>query len=223
MDETMSFNDHLVHVNNKVSSAIGQVNFYRKYLTEQLFIVLLNCFILSYIDYGIHVWGCVCVTKLEKLQKRVTNFIKVYYYPTLSKLYSKQFWSNDQRKRQLQDDNNLIKMNKKIYAVDLLEKCNILSVPERYNYYLLLNLYKTIKCLPSIPSLKELFVYKTRNDEIMPSRRLELPKFVSKIFKKSVQYHSIELWNDLPINIREARSVHLFKNLLCQWCLSLRK
>ncbi len=114
-------------------------------------------------------------------------------------------------------------MNKKIYAVDLLEKCNILSVPERYNYYLLLNLYKTIKCLPSIPSLKELFVYKTRNDEIMPSRRLELPKFVSKIFKKSVQYHSIELWNDLPINIREARSVHLFKNLLCQWCLSLRK
>lgn len=53
IDHYLGFNQHYEATRTKISSAIGCLNRIRKYLSEQAFIVLLNSFVLSIIDYGL--------------------------------------------------------------------------------------------------------------------------------------------------------------------------
>jgi hypothetical protein len=218
---------HFNHVVSKLSSAIGCLNVCKKYFTEHVFIMMLNSFIYSIIDYGLTIWGCVCTSKLSYLQNKITNFIKIFFYPKLSKLFSRQLW----RKDNVNDvtvkntKNNLRSLNNKIEINDLLEKCNVLSVTERYMYYLLCNVFKTLKCNNNIQSLKEMFVFQERNDIVSLRQRLHVPSIYTKlacISKNSVQYQSIHLWNQLPQKNKEVGSLQLFKDSICEWIMSKR-
>ena len=40
---------------------------------------------------------------------------------------------------------------------------------------------------------------------------LRLPKFKTNLFKNSLQYSGVIIWNELPINIRKSQSLAIFK------------
>jgi hypothetical protein len=107
---------------------------------------------------------------------------------------------------------------------ELYEKCNILTVSERYKYYVLLSLYKTVKCECSILSLKELFCFQSRNGQNSLGKRLVVSACTTKIAQNSFQYQATKLWNNLPSNIRLVEEVNVtnFKKMLNAWFLKSR-
>ena len=227
MDECMTFNDHFDHVSSKLTASIGCLNTIKNYVTEQVFIILINCFVYSVVDYGLPIWGSVVVkNKLEILQRKIDNLIKTYYYPVLSKLYTKQYWSKKVKKMNNDNanTNKLLKMSRSIDRNVLLEKCNLLSITERYNYYCIVTVFQIIKFESVVPKLNLMYnVIKIRGEEEMSSLRLEVKRCPSTIMQHSVQYQSVLLWNSLPRTLRcKDIGETSFKSHLNQWCIASR-
>jgi hypothetical protein len=225
LNETMNFNTHLSHVIAKLSSAIGRINLIKKFLNDQIFIILLNCFVMSIVDYILPVWGHSVSSKLIVLQRKIDSLIKTYFYPSLGKLYTKKYWSlvNNKLNTNTNDHKNIVKLSKSIDINVLLEKCNILTINERLNYYSIITVYKTLKYKSVVPKMNDIFnLEKSRGT----NQLLPVPSFVGSISKNSVHYQSVDLWNHLPRNIRDCDlNVMLptvfVKNLL-DWCMAPR-
>ncbi len=66
----------------------------------------------------------------------------------------------------------------------------------------------------------------TSDVQLMPSRHtdnstLYLPTGRNlQIFKDSFQYSSAEMWNNIPVEIREAQSLQSFNSAYIQWFLA---
>lgn len=225
LDESMNFIPQFAHLRNKLSSAIGCLNLVRKYITEQVFVILLNCFILSIVDYGLPIWGHSCPSKLIKIQNQINAFIKCYFYPSLSKLHNKKYWANINNKfhSDVTDHKNSIKLSKNIDMNVLLEKCNILSMPERLKYFSIMTVYKTLKYESCVPYFNEMFNLKNCRDT---NQLLHVPKFQSNVAQNSVHFWSVKLWNSLPRNLRDIKIEEslpsVFIHDLMTWCMSSR-
>lgn len=219
LDECMTFQDHYNHITSKIASAIGCLNNIKKFLNETVFTILLNSFVLTIIDYGLPIWGHISKDKIEKLQGKIDVLIKTFFYPQLSKLYTRQFWSKNNSKC-----SNLIKLNNKIERNSMLEKCNVLSIQERYQFYLALFTYKHVKLQLGVNSVNQLFQYQTRNGEIVISKRLNVPFYESNVGQNSITFRAASLWNKLPSEIRETerKSILSVKKLLNEWCMASR-
>lgn len=220
LDEKLNYDTHYDHVINKISSALGCINTIRKYITEQMFVIIINAFVLSIIDYGLQIWGCISTTKLNALQNKINNAIKVFFYPNLSKLHSKQLWSsNDPQSNKTKA--NLRKLNRNIDMNNLLEKCNMLSIEERYHYYMLLEVSKIMKNDFKINSLKVMFSMQDGNNSL--GQRLKT-YLCSSTSQKSFRYRATKAWNELPVKIRNFNiSTTKFKFELTKHLLNLRK
>jgi hypothetical protein len=222
----MNFNSHLSHVITKLSSAIGRINLIKKFLNDQIFIILLNCFVLSIVDYILPVWGHACSSKLNSIQCKINSLIKSYFYPSLGKLYTKKYWSNISNKFNNDTHNHkkLVKLSHDIDMNVLFEKCNVLSIHERLNYYTILTVYKTIKFKSLIPFMNDMF---NLNNCRSTNQMLPYPKrIVPSISQNSVHYQSVKLWNALPRALRDcdlnAMLPNEFIKKLIEWCMSPR-
>ena len=67
-------------------------------------------------------------------------------------------------------------------------------------------------------------MYQRRNDEIMPSKRLVVERYPSKISQNSIQCRLTKSWNNLPDTIRQPPILGLtkVKNMINEWCLTKR-
>jgi hypothetical protein len=225
LNECLNFNSHFIYVKNKLSSAIGRLNLIRKFINDQIFVILLNCFILSIVDYALPVWGHSVSSNLILLQRKIESLIKTYFYPSLGKLYTKKYWSlvNNKLNTNTNDHKNIVKLSKTIDINVLLEKCNVLTVNERLNYYSIITVYKTLKYKSVVPKMNELFnLEKCRGT----NQLLPVPSFTSIISKNSVHYRSVDLWNHLPRNLRDCDLNVMLPNVflknLLDWCMTPR-
>jgi hypothetical protein len=225
LNECLNFNSHLAYVKNKLSSAIGRMNLIRKFVNDKIFVILLNCFILSIVDYALPVWGHSVSSNLITLQRKINSLIKTYFYPSLGKLYTKKYWSlvNNKLNSNTNDHKNIVKLSKDIDINVLLKKCNVLTISERLKYYSIITVYKTLKYKSVVPRMNENFnLEKSRGT----NQLLPVPSFIGSISKNSVHYQSVDLWNHLPRNIRDCdlnvtlQNVFI-KNLL-DWCMAPR-
>jgi hypothetical protein len=222
LQEYMNFDQHFDHVSSKVSAALGALNIISRLLSLQVFNQLLNSFVLSHIDYGVEVYGCILGTKLQLLQNKIDNTIKSFFYPRLSKLYTKQFWCSkfvDNKSR-----TKLLNFSRNINMNDLYEKCNILTVLERRDYYTLMSTFKFFHLKQLFPNIINHFVFSNREET---SQYLLIPTHNYVLFKNSFIFRSTKLWNSLPRNIRPDFNNLLSKNqfslLISQTFISERK
>ena len=58
--------------------------------------------------------------------------------------------------------------------------------------------------------------YNLRNSDM----KLNLPFPKTEYLKKSISFNGVKLWNDLPIEVRNAESLGIFNSLLCATSLS---
>ena len=58
--------------------------------------------------------------------------------------------------------------------------------------------------------------YNLRNSDM----KLNLPFPKTEYLKKSISFNGVKLWNDLPIEVRNAESIGIFNSLLCATSLS---
>jgi hypothetical protein len=219
LDENMTFSDHYDYINNKISTAIGALHHILRLLSLQVFIQLLNSFVLSHLDYGVEVWGCIQVSKISSFQKKLDSILKSFFYPRLSKLYTKKFWCSkfiDSKSRL-----KLLRFSRSIIMTDLYEKCTLLTISERINYFTLMTTFKFFRLKEIFSNIITHFNFSTRNDETSLNLLTLARKY--ELFKNSFVYRSTELWNSLP---RTFRSILYSKNqfalLINKHFLSLR-
>ena len=102
---------------------------------------------------------------------------------------------------------------------DLLIKANILTVKERYDYYVLVFVFYALKFKSPVTSIQSFFEFSQH------SRRQLLTKkrHNSKIFEKCVSLQGEKLWNALPISLRDINFTPvMFKFKLIQLLTSSR-
>ena len=95
----------------------------------------------------------------------------------------------------------------------LFEKLGWLSVFDLVTLHKCILLYKIFN--NQSPSyLQDLFICQTSNAYTLRSESnfdLRLPKHRTNLFKNSLQYSGVHIWNSLPLNIRCAPSLPVFK------------
>ena len=74
LHETLSWKSHMDMVNNKISKVIGILYRLKHVFPEYVLFTLYNSLIVSYINYGLLLWGVDC-HKLQSLQKKAIRFM----------------------------------------------------------------------------------------------------------------------------------------------------
>ena len=69
IDNKLSWNCHIKHVNLKISKGIGILTKLRRYLSKAILRRLFYAFIQPHIDYGLLVWGSAAPSKLKAIKK----------------------------------------------------------------------------------------------------------------------------------------------------------
>ncbi len=147
----------------------------RKYFSLNVVKVFLSCYVNSISDYCIAIWCVQTDLMIEVIQKKINNFIYMYFYPTLA----------------LRAKRSSLKKSKTGISA-LMTKLNILTISERRSLSLLRFLVKELKlCLYG-----DWFVRSpsANNDDNIV--RLTFPKFVSEKYKNSIKYSATLVWNE---------------------------
>jgi len=216
VDPSLQFSVQFDKVMSKVCSAIGCINYLKKFLNVNMFKTLLNCMLLSTIDYAFPIWGfSMSKSKLELLQKKIEMVAKCYFFPKLSQLFIKQNWKNQnlQLKGKL---HNLRQLSNSISRYEILEKCNVLDVFERLKFQTLVELFKIMKFYNGVLALRSLYVFSTpRSNSVLARKRLAVPSHRTSQFQCGIEYKSIVLWNSLTGEIQDTtNSLSKFKQNL---------
>ena len=145
-------------------------------------------------DYCSCVWGSGNVEKLYKLQKRAARMI--YDLPSSA------------------------------HSEPLFKRLNWMTIMDRINYRRAVMVYKSLNGLaPSY--MKDMYTLvnnvNTRSTRYCDNLRIYLaPKANLKLFTNSFQYQSADIWNNLPLAIRDTATLNQFKGAYCKWFYSQR-
>ena len=148
-----------------------------------------------HIDYGITIWGYAPNYQIQRIQRLQNKIIRL-----ISGNYS---WEISPR--------------------DILGEYNIPTVTQRRNYFNGINVFRSLN--GSFPNYmcdlltytSDYNVYNTRN---VTNNNLYIPKPRIDMFRQSFQYTGPTFYNKLPDHVKNASSLHEFKNVLKEFILS---
>ena len=153
------------------------------YLPSHILRTLYQTILYPHLCYGICSWGAFSKDQLKKLQNIQTRCI-----------------------RNFTDDNVLVENRFKVN--------NIFNLEDIYQYFTSIQFYKYF-----ISDKNDYFINKINSDQVhhyhhtqfksVNNMNLPFPR-ISK-YKSSFYYKSVQLWNSLPVDIREIKSLNKFK------------
>ena len=146
-----------------------------------------NSYVLPRIDYCLSIWGDApsdSLSKLFRLQKRAARIV--------------------------------LNGNKDTPSIYMFNKLGWMCVYQRVIYQKYLIMYNIVnnicpKYLNRIICFRSEGIYNLRSSD---KCTLTVPFPHKELFKKSLQYSGAHLWNILPIDIREAPNLNIFKSKL---------
>ena len=185
IDQNLSWSVHISHISKKTFLALKSLRRLRSVLPIPTKIMLANSLLLPILDYADASFTNLSedqLNKLERIQNLAIRFIfSLRKYDHVSQYRSKLKW---------------------------------LSIRCRRNLRFLTFLY-CVLFSPTAPSyLRDKFVFiKSPGNQVRPLRNLTLciPVHKTKIYDQSFTVQCIKLWNNLPLNIRQAKSLLSFK------------
>ena len=191
IDSNLLWNDHIRNVHTSVSRSIGILRKLKHFISKKSLMILYNALILPHITYCNIVWGNCCSTRI--------NSILLLQKRALRVITNSSYLSN---------------------SGPLFDQLKTLKVNDIHTFQTAIFMYKyTYNQLPSM--FLNLF---TPNSNIhsYPTRRssdyhLENPKIV--LSQKSLKHHGPDVWNSLPDNLKQCKSVYSFKTHLKKYLL----
>ena len=191
LDETLNWNEHIEMVCKKVGARIGILKRIKPYVPANTLISIYNALIQPYFDYCSPLWGVCNKTlrdNLQKFQNRAARIIAGASY--------------------------------EIRSADVLRTLDWENLETRW--YLIKAatfLYKVLSN-SAAPILKDSFIsrnillnnYNLRNSQT----DLTLPKPNREFLKRSFKYSGAYLWNNLPLEAKQAQSIYIFKRCIKQ-------
>ena len=186
IDNSLSWEKQIEYVCNKVSPKIGILYRLSKFLSQNILNIIYNTIIQPDFDYCVTVWGnCSSVhfNKLQKLQNRAARII------------CKEFDWN-------------------IRSEDLRKRLGWMSIETRRDYFASILMFKTVQGT-GLHYLSEDLTYTHQyhsyNTRAASNNILILNKPNCEIFKTSMRYYGINLWNSLSNSLKSCQSVNEFK------------
>jgi len=146
IDEYFTFKTHYEHILKRVCASVGLINGNRRMLTPQMLMFLLNAYVNSVTDYCLVVWDPSRILDFKFIQNKINELLVAYFYPKMSKFYTKRFWkAHDGNVMAVKDCRT---SHSKIDYYYLLERCNQLTLSERLKFFSAWNVYKNIRLTP---------------------------------------------------------------------------
>ena len=193
VDENLSWNDHYRHVSKKVSSYLWLLSKIKTYLPQEHRLLYYNSYIKPQFDYCSIIWSNSSnfnVNKINKLQRRACKLILLNDYNSLSE-------SLDQLDILSFDQGAFLNKAKIMYKI--------------YN-----------KLAPSY--LHEMFQMRAVNLESTLSnlrsganKHYVLPQVKCNLFKGSLSFSGVLVWNSIPLDIKNSTSLHMFRKRCSEW------
>ena len=103
---------------------------------------------------------------------------------------------------------------------DLSKELNWITFKERIDYKKAILMYKTLNnlCPEYLGSNFSSMHYNTdRELRSIESGKLQVPKPRIEFFRKSISYSGTVIWNGIPKEIRDSKSLACFKQSYLQW------
>ena len=190
LDETLNWDEHIEMVCKKVGAGIGILKRIKPYVPANTLISIYNALIQPYFDYCSPLWGVCNKTlrdNLQKFQNRAARIIAGASY--------------------------------EIRSADVLRTLDWENLETRWHLTKAKFLYKVLSN-SAAPTLKDSFIsrntllnnYNLRNSQT----DLTLPKPNREFLKRSFKYSGAYLWNNLPLEAKQAQSIYLFKSCIKQ-------
>ena len=183
IDQNLTWKNHINELRKKCSSAIGILHKVKHFLPETALLNLYNTLLLTHINYGITAWGTACKTEKNKLH-------------VLQKRALRAVGNSDYRSA---SNPLFIKYNQlKIYDL-----CNLHVGTFMYKYC---NNLLPLTFNNTFTTNANNHKYSTRHasDFALPNCKLEFGS-------KSISYLGVKVWNTIPTQVKNSKSIHSFK------------
>jgi hypothetical protein len=180
-DSTMSFKQHMESVEVKVNAALSKMYTLKRMFSENVLKTFMSAFISSITDYGIVTWSIQSNLEINKIQNKITRFLRSYYYPRTVK---------KDRKNKKKQSNNFYKSHD---CNELLNRVDLLSIIERRRLMLIKFAYKNIV----MNGLFKEWFTRIKKENCYGFPRLVVPKYKAEKCKDSVIRCATIEWNAL--------------------------
>ena len=186
IDSTLQFKLHYERVCKKVSQAIGILNKLKRFITFRIFIIMLNAYIISIVDYCLPIWGCVNDSDIDYLQRKIERCIRGF-----------------------------INTSKVKDPVDVIEATNLLTIRERCLHASAMFIFKLLKHGSDVQYIIDMFpkvtAGRTRASQSNSIRATHKPK--SSCYFRSFGFRIITFWNSIPL-LTDAKNLTVFDCIL---------
>ena len=216
IDCHLNWKQHIINVSKKISRSIGIMYKLREYMNTNMLKNIYYSLIYSYIVYAIQVWGSACDTELEtilKLQKKaVCMMTRKERNPVAPDTYT----HSDPLFKEL----GILKVADvyKLQVSKFIFSCLCYNVPTIFESWFVLNNsvhnYNTV-ANANIVMLNYFKIGNVLGTNILHTEGSRLVNYGGKMLKVA----GPKLWNGLPSNIRNARSLYCFKYLMKNFLL----
>ena len=194
VDCTLRWRNQIEQTLKKCNSQLYLLLRIKQFLNIHMRKLFFNAYILPHLDYCCTIWGN-CSSELQnsmiKFQKRAARIILDKDYDTPSQV--------------------------------LFQELRWLTFPERVDFKKAILIYKSLHDVSAPVYMREKFSFSSVTNRTLRSSNngeLKVPKPNLEFFRKSLSYSGAKLWNQIPISVRNAETLHQFKNAYVQWKLS---
>ena len=195
VDNNLTWNNHFNFLSKKLSSHLWLLSKVRIYLSIEHRVLFYNAYIKPHIDYCSSIWSNTSssnISKITRLQRRACKLILRHEYNGLSEAF---------------------------------EKLKILSIDQSIFLSKAKTMYKIHNNLaPSY--LNEMFLMRnanldntTSNLRSVTNKNFVVPLAKCNLFKGSLTYSGVIIWNSIPVSIKNSSSLPMFVHKCTEWLL----
>ena len=187
LSSDLNWDTHIMEICKQLNYYLHLLRRLKRVLPRDLLMTVYKAYFQSKFDYGISVWGCTTqsnIQKIQRMQNRAARIITGCY-----------------------DFIN-------IRGIDLVNELNLQNITERRDYFLCNLMFKAIHGLAptylsdSIIMNADMNEYSTRGAQ---NRNVYQPRPRIEKYKNSFLYKAGELWNALPVFVKESLDLEMFK------------
>ena len=187
IDNNLSWKTHIDKTCGKINSRLNLLKRIRYFLNQEIKQLFYNAYIAPLFDYGCITWQGASVTEINRITKLQCRAGRI-----------------------------ILNVGPLTSSTDVLTELKWLSFPKRCNYYTALLTWKSQHNLTPL-YIKSLLTFSTNNKYNLRStsrKDLTHKKPNTNYLKNTFSYSSMEVWNKIPVFIREYTNIHHFKRKL---------
>ena len=174
IDDKINFGEHTKKLSAQLARSVGVLRRMKLFLLQDVLKQLFYAFIYSKYTYGVVCYGSTHQNKLQKVKNLINKAMKLV-------------------------------LNASSISAELLKKEKILDFDLSYKYFSSINMYK-ILCLNTheyfANKIGTFQIDRTQVTRAATNQNLYFPNIRRFKYKRAFIYKGIQIWNTLPINIR---------------------